>query len=117
MGEYLLRLFLTWQLALFLTLTIETLLAAIVGIGELNDFKVVLFVNVLTNPLVNIVHYIAVILCGLPSVPIIIALELWAFLFEGFLYTRMLRFRGMPPYLLSLLLNLSSYGLGLLIFR
>jgi hypothetical protein len=101
---------------LLLTLIIELITAFILGIRDRKDIINVILVNVLTNPVVvlsqQFLHYkynTAVEIIG------IIILELLAFLVEGLIYKRVLKYKELNPLILSLLLNATSFCIGELI--
>lgn len=91
-----------FALSLGLTLMIEVPIAWAWGLrgGEL---LTVLIANVMTNPLAVALH-----LSGIPQLPI----ELGVVLAEGFAYSRHFEKR---PWLLALVSNAISWGLGLML--
>ena len=97
------------------TIIIECGIAFILGYRK-KDLLNVLLVNCLTNPIVSSVpvyfnyHY------GLKSRNIVLLiLEILTLFVEGFIYVKVLKRRKINGFLLSLILNLSSYLIGLLI--
>ncbi len=109
------RFLLTLLLCLLLTLLLETGLALILGMREKKDLLNEVLANVLTNPVaVTLTELAAAFLPRGGYIAAVAAAELAAFLTEGFLYRRYLVFRRVPPYLLSLILNTFSFGIGLL---
>ena len=102
-------------LCLLLTLLLETGLALILGMREKKDLLNEILANVLTNPVAVTLSQLA--LTFLPRggyIAAVAAAELAALLTEGFLYRRYLVFRRVPPFMLSLILNCFSFGVGLL---
>ena len=102
-------------ICLLCTIVIECGIALILGYRK-KDLLNVLLVNLLTNPVVSSVpvyfnyHY------GLKSRNIVLLiLEIVTLLVEGFIYVKVLKRRKINGFLLSLILNLSSYLIGLLI--
>ena len=80
------------------------------------DLLNVLLVNVLTNPIVSSVPVYFNYYYGLRSRNIILLiLEILTFIVEGFIYVKVLQRRKINGFILSLILNLSSYLIGLLI--
>lgn len=91
-----------FALCLGLTLLIELPSAYLWGLRG-RELVTVLMANVMTNPLA-----VALNLCGIPQVPI----ELGVVLAEGFAYSLHFEKR---PWLLSLISNAVSWGIGLLL--
>ena len=105
---------LTMIVCLSLTIIIETLLAFIIGVRK-KDLLFVVLAQVVTNPIVVTVPYLIFILFGYKNYLIsIYVLEVLAFLTEGLIYFKTLKSKKINPYVLSLLLNVCSYGFGLL---
>ena len=101
---------------LILTIVIELIFAIILGIRDKKDILNVILVQVLTNPIVVTVPYLIYIEFGyIPYKVSIYILEVLAVLIEGFVYSKTLKYKKINPYLLSFLLNLFSYSLGLVI--
>ena len=98
---------------LLLTIVIEIIVSIIVGVRDKKDFINILLVNVLTNPLVVSLPIFLMIRYGSRIRYISIGiLELLAVLIEGFIYNKVLKYKKINPYVLSLILNLSSYLIG-----
>ena len=91
-----------FALCLGLTLLIELPIAYLWGLRG-QELLTVLVANVMTNPLAVALH-----LCGIPQVPI----ELGVVIAEGFAYSLHFEKR---PWLLSLVSNTLSWGIGLLL--
>lgn len=101
--------------SLLITLVIECLIALILGYRK-KDLLNVFLVNVLTNPLLNAVIASINYYCGLKARYIaLIVLEIIVFMVEGFIYYKYLDRRKINPYILSLILNISSFVLGRII--
>ena len=98
------------------TIIIELLIALLLKVRDKKDILNILLVNVMTNPLlVTITMYIN-ILYGLKYRNILIyPLEILVVLSEGFVYKKYLKYKKINPYVLSLILNISSYLIGLII--
>lgn len=80
------------------------------------DLLNVLLVNILTNPLLNSVIVAINVYYGLKARNICLyILEILVVLVEGFIYQKYLNRKKINGYILSLILNIASYGLGLLI--
>ena len=102
-------------ICLLCTIVIECLIALILGYRK-KDLLNVLLVNVLTNPIVSSVPVYFNYYYGLRSRNIILLiLEILTFIVEGFIYVKVLQRRKINGFILSLILNLSSYLIGLLI--
>ena len=98
---------------LLLTTVIETVIAIIIGIRHKKDILNVILVNVVTNPLLNALQIYIGFKHGENARNIaIIVLEMMAFLVEGFIYYRFLENKKYNGFLLSFILNCSSYFIG-----
>lgn len=98
---------------LILTIIIELLVAIIIGIRKREDIINILLVNIMTNPLINSVGLVINLNYGIIGYRIyILIIELINVFVEGFIYKKYLRTKKINPYLLSFILNLSSFGLG-----
>lgn len=83
---------------------------------KLKDLIVILLVNVLTNPLlVSITFSIGIFFGNIYRGVTTIILEILVLIIEGFIYKKVLIDKRINPYLLSLILNLTSYLTGGLI--
>jgi len=103
-------------LSLGLTLLIEIPAALILGLRRKEDILLVGLVNILTNPIiVLILNLFFVFTASPPPWFLILPLEVFAVLTEGFIYQKGLSCRRIHPFLLSLILNGISYFGGLLL--
>ena len=93
--------------ALTLTLVFELLFALIWGVRK-DGLLLVILMNVMTNPAVNLLHYIAVYLLGWPAVWVIPVLEIAVVITEGFCCKDVIK----RPWLFALLINGFSYTVG-----
>ena len=101
-------------ISLALTLALETGFFLIIGKRNRKDLLLLLLVNVLTNPVVVLTYWLAVLYTEWNVVIIIIPLEVLAVLIEGHYYKKYgCDFKR--PCLFSLAANIFSYGTGLLI--
>ena len=100
--------------ALGLTLALELPVAAAFRLGK-KGILVCLLVNLLTNPLANVLNALLTLYAKLPSIPVVIAIEAAVFVTEGFFYKRAAEAR--LPYLVSLIANAVSFGLGMIILK
>lgn len=104
-------------ICLICTLVIEIIFAVILRVRDKKDLLNIALVNILTNPLVvSISLYIHIYYGNYYYRISMIILELLVLFIEGFIYKRVLK-KQINPYVLSLILNASSYGLGLIINR
>ena len=103
---------------LLLTILIELVIALLIGIVKRRDLLNVILVNVVTNPLVVSLPILFMLMYGIRAKYIVlIILELLTFLFEGFIYSKVLDYKKLNPYIISLMLNLGSYLIGVVINR
>jgi hypothetical protein len=110
MINYLIKILLN---SLLLTIIIEFIIALLLKVKDKLDLINVLLVNILTNPLlVSISLYINIKHSLLLKNILIIPLEIIVVLVEGFIYKKYLKYNKINPYLLSLILNGSSFLLG-----
>lgn len=94
------------------TIMIELIMSLLLGIRNKKDILNVILVNIMTNPLVvSILMYITYNRLFNTTISIII-LEILVILTEGFTYKKVLTFDKINPYVLSLILNISSYIIG-----
>lgn len=101
--------------SLIFTLIIEISVAFIIGYRK-KDLVNILLVNVLTNPLLNSTIVGINYYYGNNARNItLIVLEIVVVVVEGYIFTKYLERRKINGYLLSLILNLASYLLGIII--
>ena len=94
------------------TIVIELIMSLLLGMRNKKDILNVILVNIMTNPLVvSILMYITYNRLFNTTISIII-LEILVILTEGFTYKKVLTFDNINPYVLSLILNISSYFIG-----
>lgn len=94
------------------TIVIELIMSLLLGMRNKKDILNVILVNIMTNPLVvSILMYITYNRLFNTTISIII-LEILVILTEGFAYKKVLTFDKINPYVLSLILNISSYFIG-----
>lgn len=103
-------------LSLGLTLLFELPAAILLGVRRKQDVLLVTLVNILTNPLVVLIlNLFLYVTAAPPPWFLILPLEIFAVLTEGFVYQKGLSFRRIHPFILSLILNGISYFGGLLL--
>ena len=101
--------------SLVLTIVIETILAFILKVRKL-DLLIVVLVNIMTNPIVTSVSYTINIIYGLKMRHIaMVFLELFAVISEAIVYKKSLEYKKIKPLVLSVMLNSTSFLLGILI--
>lgn len=106
------------SICLICTIIIETLVALLLKINKTKDIINIILVNIMTNPVLNSLYLLFEY--KLPKDYIIISLivmELLVFIIEGTIYKKYLSYKKLNPYIISLILNISSYTIGLLISK
>ena len=103
-------------LSLVLTLALETGLFLLAGKRNKKDFLLLLLVNLLTNPAVVLSYWLVAIYTYWDTRIILIPIELFAILIEGYYYRKYgCDFRR--PFLFSIVANMFSFWIGVLIQR
>lgn len=101
-------------ISLICTIIIESILALMLGLREKKDLLNVILANIVTNPIVVSVSFTSNLLYGTEGKIIsTIILEILALLCEGFIYYKVLKYKKINGFLLSLILNVTSYTLGI----
>ncbi len=101
---------------LILTIIIEVIVGIILGIRNKKDILNVILVNVVTNPIVVSFPILIYLLFGYNYEMLsLYILEIVTLFVEGFIYKKVLIYKKTNPFLISLILNLSSYLIGELI--
>ena len=100
--------------SLTLTLILETGFFFVAGKRGKKDLLLVAMVNVLTNPIVVLLYWLAALYTALDTTIVKISLELFAVLAEGYCYKNYGQsFKN--PFLFSLAANAFSFSIGLLL--
>ena len=100
--------------SLFLTLFFEACFFYLTRKRNKKDLLLLCLVNILTNPLVVLFYWLAVLYTSLNSVIVKLILELCAIMTEAYYYKNYgEEFRH--PFLFSLAANIVSFGIGLFI--
>ena len=99
-------------ISLLLTLLLEELFALVWGLRG-RDLKLVLLLNLLTNPLAVSAHFALCRLRSLPELPVVLVIEGLVVLTEG-ACCRSLGEKIRHPWVFALAVNLFSYGTGVL---
>ena len=98
---------------LLCTISIEVGVALLLKVRKKKDILNVVLVNTLTNPIVVSIPFLCLIKIGYASYqPVFYMLELITLFVEGFIYQKVLEYKRINPYILSIILNLSSYFIG-----
>jgi hypothetical protein len=101
-------------ISLLLTILLETGFFLITGKRRQKDLRLVVLVNVITNPIVVLSYWLAVRYTNWHPAAVLIPLELLAILVEGNYYKKYGQdFR--KPYLFAITANIFSFGLGVII--
>ena len=101
--------------SLLITIIVELIIAFILKYRK-KDLLNVLLVNVLTNPLLNSLAIYINFYYGLTARKVFVGIfEILVVIIEGAIYQKYLEKRKINGYLLSLILNASSYIIGLII--
>ena len=99
--------------SLLFTIIIELIMALILGIRYKKDLLNVILVNLITNPIVNITVITLNIYVGLTARNYsLYILEVLVLLTEGLIYRKVLSYKKINWFLVSLILNISSFGIG-----
>ncbi len=103
---------------LLCTIIIELIVGIIIGIREKKDIINIVLVNIMTNPLVTSIPIYFYLKYGINArIAILVLLEVFAVLIEGVVYYKFFRFRKTNGFIVSLILNMSSYFIGEIINR
>lgn len=104
--------------SLCLTIIIELAISFELGIKNKEDLKVVLWVNIFTNPIVvYIANCIKLLNNDLIYNIIVIIMEVIVVIVEYGLYKKYLEYKGKPPLLISSVNNIISFSLGIIISK
>lgn len=98
---------------LICTIIIEIVIGLIIGIKNKKDLLNILLVNILTNPLVVTIPIYVLVKYGYNyQIISLIILEVLTVIVEGYIYLKTLKYKKINPFIISLILNLSSYVIG-----
>ena len=100
---------------LTIVLVVETAVAILFGARKAKDISTVMLVNILTNPPVVLSGLAMAMFINSFEKPLLYVIEVIVFLLEGFIYSKCKTFGTKNPYLISLVLNFTSFALGELI--
>ena len=100
-------------ICLISTIIIEIFIAFIFKVRDKKDFINIILVNIITNPIVVLIPYIIYLYYGVAYRYIsLLVLEILTIVVEGFIYKKVLKYNKINAYILSIILNLSSYLIG-----
>lgn len=98
------------------TIVIEIVISIILKIRDKKDLINIMLANILTNPIVVTIPFSLNIFYGIKYYYLsLIILEILTIFVEGLIYKKYLKYHIINPYILSLILNVASYGIGLII--
>lgn len=98
---------------LILTVLIECGFAFLLGIRKKSDILLILLINVITNPVVVVSSALVNFYYGSQAVTVYkFIIEFTVLAVEGITYYKLLDYRKINPFLVSLLLNSASYLSG-----
>lgn len=101
---------------LLFTILIEVCISLLFGVKKRRDIINIILVNIVTNPIVVLFPYVAYLFYGkMVRCIVLLLLELFTVIVEGYIYNRYLDYSKVNSYLLSLVLNISSYLLGVVV--
>ncbi|MCI8330495.1 MAG: hypothetical protein HFE04_00165 [Bacilli bacterium] len=106
----------TGAICLLSTIIIELIVALLLKVRHKIDLIYIIIVNIITNPLVVMIPLYLNIKYGLLERNISLGiLEFATIFFEGNTYKKYLEYNKINPYIFSVILNASSYLIGILI--
>ena len=95
------------------TILIECIVAILLRIRNRKDIINIILANILTNPLVVSIPVYFNILYGIYFRNIAyIILEICAVIAEAIIYKKFLKFDKINPFVISIILNIASFGIG-----
>ena len=98
---------------LLCTIIIEEIVAIVIGVRDKKDILNIMLVNIVTNPIVTSIPVLINFLYGVKLRNIVLVIfEIITLIFEGFVYKKVLKFNKINPFIISMVLNFSSYLLG-----
>ena len=98
---------------LFITVLIESFIGFCIGIRNKKDFINIILVNCITNPIVVTVPLFFNVEYGIVERRIsLYILEMITLFVEGYIYKKTLKFKKVNPFIISIIMNASSYLIG-----
>ena len=105
-------------ISLILTLIIEVNVSIILGIKDKNDIKVIICANICTNPVVVYTTNCILLLNNQVLYIFSVAvLEIMAVIIEFLIYRKYLIFNEKTPLVISIINNIISFSLGIIITK
>lgn len=105
-------------ISLLLTIIIEISISFIIGIRNIEDLKVVLWVNVLTNPVVvYISNFLKLFNNNVMYIILVCIMEVVVIIVEFVIYKKHLDYKEKSPLLISIINNIVSFSLGIIISK
>lgn len=105
-----------YLIALFATVSIELIVAFVLGYRNKVSISSVILVNLITNPLANFIVLFNSYIYLLPENVLVVIIEVSVVIAEWGLLVYMLRKEPKKLLLLSIAMNLASYVFGLFLF-
>ncbi len=103
---------------LLCTIVIESIIGIVIGIKDKKDILNVVLVNILTNPIVVTVPIYMMYRVNVQARYIsLFILEVLTVIVEGFIYSKVFKYKRINPFLVALILNLGSFLIGEIINR
>lgn len=106
------QIILTLVICLLLTMVLEEAMALLVGVRKGFDLAVILFTNTLTNPVVVFTGILLSTYTAVPRALYITVLEITVYVVEALIYKKLLYCRKPSSFILSLILNATSFFIG-----
>ena len=105
-------------ISLSLTIIIELTISLIIGIRNKEDIEVIVWANILTNPIVvYLANCLKLLNNNLIYNILIIIMEIVVIIVEFIIYKRYLVFKEKTPIFISSINNIISYSLGIIISK
>ena len=105
-------------ISLILTIIIESMVSFIIGIRDKEDLKIVLWVNILTNPIVvYIANCLKLLNNNVVYNIVVVIMEILVIIVESIVYKKYLDYKKKSPLLISSLNNIISFSLGIIICK
>lgn len=102
--------------SLLFTVIIETAIGIIIGIRNRKDILNVILVNVITNPFVTVIPITLNLYVSVYARRVsLLILEVLVLITEALIYKKVLNYKKINWFIISLILNASSFGIGELI--
>ena len=108
-------------ITLALTLVIEITLAVLLKVRSTFDIIFLILINCITNPTVNVIYgliiwYTDIEAGSFAGWVVVFILEFIVWITESVMIKKLLEYKRIKPMLLSFILNVSSFLIGLVIF-